>query len=442
MMNPKSIAFHHFGCKVNYAEASALSRQFRELGFTIVDFHESADVYVISSCAVTRVAEKKCRAAIRQAHRINPEARIAVIGCFPELKPEELAAMEGVDIVLGHTGKFSLVEQITGHINTEAGSNDDHGAIYPGRPLPDSFVPSYSSGDRTRSFLKIQDGCDYFCSYCTIPLARGRSRSDTIENVVRNARDILAGGTREIVLTGVNIGDFGRRNGESFLELIRSLDGIKELARLRISSIEPDLLSDDIIDFVAGSERIMPHFHIPLQSGCDRTLRAMNRKYDTALYESRVTRIREKLPLACIAADVILGFPGETDVDFRETYEFLERLPVSYMHVFPYSRRENTRAANMADPVRDSVKKGRSEALHELSGRKKHRFYLENLGTEAEVLFESDNTNGYMHGFTGNYIKVKTTFNPELINRIVPVTLDNLAGSEFMVTFQALKTNG
>jgi threonylcarbamoyladenosine tRNA methylthiotransferase MtaB len=340
--------------------------------------------------------------------------------------------MEGVDIVLGHTGKFSLVEQITGHINTEAGSTDYHGAIYPGRPIPDSFVPSYSSGDRTRSFLKIQDGCDYFCTYCTIPLARGRSRSDTIENVVRNAREILAGGAREIVLTGVNIGDFGRSNGESFLELIRSLDGIKELDRLRISSIEPDLLSDDIIDFVAGSERIMPHFHIPLQSGCDRILNAMNRKYGTGLYASRVTRIREKLPLACIAADVIVGFPGETDEDFRATYKFLERLPVSYMHVFSYSSRENTRAANMADPVRDIVKKERSEALHELSDRKKKRFYQENLGTEAEVLFESDNTNGFMHGFTQNYIRVKTRFNPELINRIVPVSLENVVAGEFV----------
>lgn len=428
-MNPKSIAFHHFGCKVNFAEASALSRQFQDSGFEVKDFHAPADVYVISTCVVTTVAEKKCRAAIRQAHRINPDARIAVIGCFSELKPGEISRMEGVDLVLGHNGKFRLLEELTKLYgqDTDSPKHEYHGGISnvagTGR---DVFVPSFSYGDRTRSFLKIQDGCDYFCSYCTIPLARGRSRSDTVANAVKNAREILEHGIMEIVLTGVNIGDFGKENGETFLQLIQALDNTAGMNRIRISSIEPDLLSNEIIEFAASSRHILPHFHIPLQSGCNRILKSMHRKYSRELYASRVMKIREMMPRACIAADVIVGFPGETTDDFRETLDFLRSLEISYMHVFTYSRRDNTLAARMDAAVPDIVKKERSDVLHELSDRKKEQFYLGSRGFMAEVLFESDNSQGYMHGFSENYIKVKKKYDPEHINRIIRVKLDHL----------------
>jgi len=434
-MNPKSISFHHFGCKVNFAEASALSRQFRESGFEIKDFHETADIYVISTCVVTNVAEKKCRAAIRQAHKLNPGARIAVIGCFPELKPDELLQMKGVDLVLGHSGKFRLFEEITGQL--PAGQFSDigyHGGMVSGTAENrDNFIPSFSSGDRTRSFLKIQDGCDYFCTYCTIPLARGRSRSDTIENVVKNARRILDNGVREIVLTGVNIGDFGRQNGQTFLQLISALDRVDGLNRIRISSIEPDLLSDGIIEFVASSGNFMPHFHIPLQSGSDKILKAMHRRYNRELYASRIRKIRDLMPLACIAADVIVGFPGESSEDFSDTYEFLENLDISYMHVFTYSKREKTLAAKMDDPLPDKTRKERSEALHGLSDEKKRRFYLKSRGSEVRVLFESDNSQGFMHGFSENYLKVKTRFDPGLINQVRTVRIENLTEDGYLV---------
>jgi threonylcarbamoyladenosine tRNA methylthiotransferase MtaB len=436
-MNPTSIAFHHFGCKVNFAEASALSRQFQENGFEVRNFHDPADVYVISTCVVTTVAEKKCRAAIRQAHKINPKAKIAVIGCFSELKPDELSQMEGVDLVLGHNGKFRLLEELN-KLYQPAGDpdHDYHGGLAVStRADRDAFIPSFSYGDRTRSFLKIQDGCDYFCTYCTIPLARGRSRSDTVENAVKNAGEIIANGIKEIVLTGVNIGDFGKQNGESFIGLIRALDRVQGMNRIRISSIEPDLLSNEIIEFVAESKNFLPHFHIPLQAGCNKILKAMHRRYTSELYASRVQKIRELLPQACIAADVIVGFPGETEEDFMETFGFLEQLPVSYLHVFTYSKRDNTMAAKMESPVPDRVKKERSDALHKLSDRKKLQFYQENRGREVMVLFESDNSNGFMHGFTENYIKVKTKFNPELVNRVVTVKLENLEGDGFLVVF-------
>ncbi|MEI7724151.1 MAG: tRNA (N(6)-L-threonylcarbamoyladenosine(37)-C(2))-methylthiotransferase MtaB [Bacteroidota bacterium] len=434
-MNPKSIAFHHFGCKVNFAEASSLSRQFQENGFEVKNFHDTADVYVISTCVVTTVAEKKCRAAIRQAHKINPNARIAVIGCFSELKPDELSQMEGVDLVLGHNGKFRLLEELSklDQPVPEDHVHDYHGSLAVSKSaFQDAFIPSFSYGDRTRSFLKIQDGCDYFCTYCTIPLARGRSRSDTIDNAIKNAREILANGIREIVLTGVNIGDFGKQNGESFIQLIKALDTIKGLNRIRISSIEPDLLTNEIIDFVAASANFLPHFHIPLQSGCNKILKAMHRKYNRELYASRVQQIKELMPHACIAADVIVGFPGETDEDFEDTFSFLKNLNISYLHVFTYSKRDNTLAAKMEAPVPDKVKKERSDALHKLSDEKKHRFYHENMGRKAKVLFESDNSQGFMHGFTENYIKVKTKFNSELVNRIVKVKLENLVEDGYL----------
>lgn len=418
-MKYKSAAFHHFGCKVNFSEASALSGKLQERGIEIKDFHEKVDLYVISTCVVTAVAEKKCRAAIRQAHRLNPGARIAVIGCFPELKPDDLAHMEGVDLVLGHSAKFNLLEELEQMEN--GGSCTAHSGNV------DQFIPAYSFGDRTRSFLKIQDGCDYFCSYCTIPMARGRSRSDTISNVVSNAREIAGRGIREIVLTGVNIGDYGRRNGDNLLQLLEKLDNLKEVPRFRISSIEPDLLTDDIIRLVASSERFMPHFHIPLQSGCDQTLRAMHRKYTTSLYSSRVERIRSLMPYACIAADVIAGFPGETDIHFSETLKFVEKLDISYLHVFTYSKRENTLAARSAEPVNDLVKKQRSDQLHHLSEIKKKKFYLANQGRIVSVLFESSDNDGIMHGFSGNYIKVGTPYNEDLANTIVPLRLEYLA---------------
>jgi threonylcarbamoyladenosine tRNA methylthiotransferase MtaB len=436
-MNSKSIAFHHFGCKVNFAEASALSRQFQEKGYEVKDFHDQADIYVISTCVVTTVAEKKCRAAIRQAHKINPDARIAVIGCFSELKPGELVEMEGVDLVLGHTGKFRLLEEISKldqpEGTVEIPDHDYHGGLATA-PADDSktFIPSFSYGDRTRSFLKIQDGCDYYCTYCTIPLARGRSRSDTVGNVVKNVHEIIANGIREIVLTGVNIGDFGKHTGENFLQLIHALDQVEGMLRIRISSIEPDLLNNEIIDFVAGSAHFLPHFHIPLQSGCNKILKAMHRKYNRELYASRVEKIKELMPQACIAADVIVGFPGESDEDFMETYNFLKELPISYLHVFTYSKRDNTLASKMEMPVPDKIRKERSDALHKLSDEKKKLFYAENMGSEANVLFESDNSAGFMHGFTENYIKVKTKFNLAFVNQVVTVRLDQLENDGYL----------
>jgi threonylcarbamoyladenosine tRNA methylthiotransferase MtaB len=414
----KTVAFHHFGCKVNFAEESTISRQFIEKGYKLVDFRENADVYVISTCIVTTVAEKKCRAAIRQAHKINPVAKIAVIGCYSELKKDEIAKIEGVSVILGHTGKFNLLEAI------ENDNQETDSEVKPYSRL--DFIPSFSYGDRTRSFLKIQDGCDYFCAYCTIPLARGHSRSDTIFHVLQSAGEVIKTGIKEIVLTGVNIGDFGRQNNESFIDLLKALDKVHEIPRLRISSIEPDLLSDEIIDFIGRSERIMPHFHIPLQSGSDHVLKAMKRKYNRDLFISRVQKIRSILPLACIASDVIAGFPGETDDDFTETFQFIEKSNISYLHVFSYSSRENTLAAKMPDQVPDKIRKQRSDLLHHLSDTKKMAFYMRNMDLEEHVLFESDNTNGFMHGFTGNYIKVKTPYNHELSNKIKKVKLERL----------------
>ncbi|HPS62775.1 MAG TPA: tRNA (N(6)-L-threonylcarbamoyladenosine(37)-C(2))-methylthiotransferase MtaB [Bacteroidales bacterium] len=441
-MNPTSIAFHHFGCKVNFAEASSLSRRFQEEGYEIRNHHEPADIYVISTCVVTAMAEKKCRAAIRQARKNNPGAKIAVIGCFPELKPGEVAAMEGVDLVLGHTGKFRLLEEITAMTSPSMQAadlvpHDYHGGLATGAvPEAKAFFPSFSYGDRTRSFLKIQDGCDYFCTYCAIPHARGRSRSDTIENVLVNAREILRHGIREIVLTGVNIGDFGRQNGENFLSLICALDGIGGMGRIRISSIEPDLLSDDIIAHVAHSAHFLPHFHLPLQSGSNRILKAMHRKYTREHYASRVAKIRELMPMACIAADVITGFPGETDEEFTDTLHFLEGLDLSYMHVFTYSKRENTLAAGFESPVPETEKKRRSNLLHRLSEEKKRDFYRKNQSRREDVLFESDQSQGYMHGFTANYIRVRTPYDPALVNRVAAVRLDKPEEDSYLITLE------
>lgn len=423
-MNFKTIAFHHFGCKVNFSEASSIAGTIQDKGITIKDFHEKADVYVISTCIVTAVAEKKCRAAIRQAYKLNPKAKIAVIGCFSELKPGELIQMEGVDLVLGNSAKFNLLEELE--------KLDSHCQVPQITPCDEdtdvnhscNFIPSFSSGDRTRSFLKIQDGCDYFCSYCTIPMARGRSRSDTISHIVDSVGKISSRDIHEVVLTGINIGDFGKNTGERLIGLLHALEQTSGIERFRISSVEPDLLTDEIIDFVAHSKKFMPHFHIPLQSGSNRILRLMNRKYSTETYLSRVARILQLMPHACIAADVITGFPGETTDDFNETFLFLETLPISYMHVFSYSKRENTKAARFENPTPDHMKKGWSEKLHQLSDKKKIAFYKTNKIKVANVLFESDHDDGFIYGFTENYIRVKTSYNPTLVNTIVQLTLE------------------
>ena len=378
-----------------------------------------ADVYVISTCVVTAVAEKKCRAAIRQAHHLNPEAKIAVIGCFPELMPHELENMEGVSLVLGHSAKFTLLEEVERLFHRPGNGK-------PAAASPADFIPSWSFGDRTRSFVKIQDGCDYYCSYCTIPLARGHSRSDTIDNVLHNVQEAVSSGAKEIVLTGVNIGDFGRNNEETFLDLLRKLEVASEAPRIRVSSLEPDLLNNEIIELIASSGKFMPHFHIPLQSGADRILKLMKRKYQSEHFASRILKIRSLQPHACIASDVIVGFPGESEDDFRKSFDFIEGLELSYLHVFSYSGRANTLAANMSEQVPDKIKKQRSDLLHRLSESKKKAFYLKHKGQSANVLFESDNTGGFMHGFTENYIKVKTKFDPTLINQIKPVILDKL----------------
>lgn len=439
----RSVAFHHFGCKVNFSEGSALSREFKGKGFKIVDFHERADCYVISTCMVTAVAEKKCRAAIRQVHKKNPEALIAVIGCYSELRPESLSGIEGVTIVLGTSDKFSLLEKLSAlgvqppdtadKIAESADSDHYHGGFGNNlTPASSDFVAAWSSDDRTRSFLKIQDGCDYFCSYCTIPLARGRSRSDTIDGVLDHARKIGAAGIREMVLTGVNIGDFGRFQNENLLQLIRRLDDTGAVNRIRISSIEPDLLSDEIIEFIASSRHFMPHFHIPLQSGSDRILKRMNRKYNKALYESRVGQIRKLLPYACIAADLITGFPGETEEDYQETLTFLKDIDISYIHIFSYSARPDTRAAGFEDQVTPAVKTLRSRELHKLSEEKKLNFYRKNAGRLARVLFESNNNGGRMDGFTENYIKVSQIFDTAWINQIRDVELSGLDEKEII----------
>jgi threonylcarbamoyladenosine tRNA methylthiotransferase MtaB len=413
MQIKKRIAFHTFGCKLNFSETSSIAREFREGSFEIVDFKEEADVYVINTCSVTGTAEKKCKFAIKQAHRRNPEARIAVIGCFSELKPEEIAAFEGVDIILGSNNKFRLPEILL--------SDDSAGSWQSAVGSRLEFVPSYSSGERTRSFVKVQDGCDYFCSYCTIPFARGNSRSGNISEVLDLVSKVLKEGFKEIILTGVNVGDFGRKNGETFFDLLKALNEINRLQRVRISSIEPNLLTDDIIEFVATSRNLLPHFHIPLQSGSNKILKLMKRKYERSVFESRVTKIKAVMPHACIAADVIVGFPGETEDDFQETFDFIQKLPISYVHVFSYSERPGTKAAEMTNQVDGKSKSSRSQRLHSLSEIKKREFYESCKGLPSKVLFESDNHDGFMHGFTENYIKVSAPYNPQWVNEIVAV---------------------
>lgn len=417
----KKVAFYTLGCKLNYSETSTISRMFEEKGYRKVDFEDTPDIFVINTCSVTDNADKKCRKIVRDARAVSPDAYVAIIGCYAQLKPKEITEIPGVDAVLGAAEKFRLVELLDGFVRKpEAQIFASHISC------ANVFNTSYSLHDRTRTFLKVQDGCDYSCSFCTIPLARGNSRSDTIENIVKTARDIAATEVREVVLTGVNTGDFGIHDGERkehFIDLIKALDEVEGIDRFRISSIEPNLLTDEIIEFVASSKRFVPHFHIPLQSGSNRILGLMRRRYRRELYVERVAKIKSLMPNCCIGVDVIVGFPGETREDFLETYNFLNGLDISYLHVFTYSERDNTPAASMPDVVPGSTRADRSKMLHILSDKKRRKFYQDHLGTEASVLFENDVEDGMMHGFTENYIRVTAPYDPALVNEVQRVKL-------------------
>ena len=426
-MERKKVAFHTLGCKLNYSETSTIARNFVDDGYDRVDFTERADIYVINTCSVTENADKEFKQIVKKANKINPEAFIAAIGCYAQLQPEQLAAVDGVDLVLGATEKF----KITDYINDL--SKNDFGVIHSCEITEaDFYVGSYSIGNRTRAYLKVQDGCDYKCTYCTIPLARGVSRSDTVQNVIDNARKIALQDIKEIVLTGVNIGDFGKgefgnkKHEHSFLDLVNELDKVEGIERLRISSIEPNLLKDETIEVVAKSRAFVPHFHIPLQSGSNEILKKMKRRYSCELYVERVSKIKEMMPHACIGVDVIVGFPGETDEHFLETYYFLNELDISYLHVFTYSERTNTEAVQMNGVVPKDVRSKRSKMLRGLSVKKRRAFYEKQIGSTRTVLFEGENKQGYIHGFTENYIKVKTPWNPELINTIHEVKLKEI----------------
>lgn len=424
-MNKKKIAFNTLGCKLNFAETTTLAREISKHGFEEVSFKEKADIYVVNTCYVTQIAEKKSKAMIKQAHKLNPEATIAVIGCFTQLKPEEIEGMAGVDIIYGASNKFDLVDFLKKYNKSQE--------VFIDTKETKDYHASFSSGSRTRTFLKIQDGCDYFCAYCTIPYARGRSRSDSIENIVNIAKRIAKTKTKEVVITGVNIGDFGKGIDRNLLDLLKELDKIEGIDRYRLSSIEPDLLSFEIIDFIAQSKKFLPHFHIPLQSASNDVLKLMKRKHGREVFLSKLNKIKELMPHACVALDIIVGFPGETDESFMDTYEFLKKIDISYIHVFTFSEREGTLAARMDNKVEDKVKKERSKLLHELSENKKEVFYNSNKGLGANVLFESTNNNGFMSGFTENYIKVKRKFDEKFINEIVQVSLDNRDGDAYII---------
>lgn len=424
----KKAAFHTLGCKLNFAETSTIARQLVDSGFQKVNFEDFADVYIINTCSVTENADRECKLHVKRATKANPEGLVIIVGCYAQLKPEEISNIKGVDLVLGAKEKFNILSYIH-----DLQKSENHALVHSCEiEETDFFIGSYSIGDRTRAFLKVQDGCDYKCTYCTIPLARGISRSDTIENVVKNATEIAQKGIKEIVLTGVNIGDYGKgefgnkKHDHTFLELISNLNEIEGIERIRISSIEPNLLTDDCIDLVAKSERFVPHFHIPLQSGSDDLLKKMKRRYLTNLYQNRVSKIREVLPNACIGVDVIVGFPGESEEYFLETYNFLNQLPISYLHVFTYSERENTEAASMENPVPISERKRRNKMLRILSEKKKMAFYETQLGKTLPVLWEHENKNGQMFGFTENYVRVQKPFDENSINKIEKLELNKI----------------
>ncbi|CEN51072.1 tRNA (N(6)-L-threonylcarbamoyladenosine(37)-C(2))-methylthiotransferase MtaB [Capnocytophaga canimorsus] len=427
MQEKKKVAFYTLGCKLNFSETSTIARSFENEGFKKVEFEEKADIYVINTCSVTDNADKQFKQIVRKALKTNKNAFVAAIGCYAQLKPEELIAVDGVDLVLGAKEKFNITQYIDDL--TKLNEGQIHSCDI---DEADFYVGSYSIGDRTRAFLKVQDGCDYKCTYCTIPMARGISRSDTMENVLKNAHEIAQKGIKEIVLTGVNIGDYGKgefgnkKHEHTFLELVQALDKVKGIERLRISSIEPNLLKDETIDFVSKSKTFVPHFHIPLQSGSNEILKKMKRRYLRELYQNRVAKIRQVMPDACIGVDVIAGFPGETDELFLETYRFLSELDISYLHVFTYSERDNTEAVLMEGVVPAEVRAKRSRMLRGLSAKKRHAFYQSQLGTEHTVLFEGENKKGYIYGFTENYVKVKTPWNPELVNTLHQVKLTSI----------------
>lgn len=437
----KKVAFYTLGCKLNFSETSTIARDFTDEGFDRVDFEDPADIYVINTCSVTENADKQFKQIVKKAQKNNDKAFIAAVGCYAQLKPEELAAVDGVDLVLGATEKFKIMDYIHDL------SKNDKGEVHSCEiEDADFYVGSYSIGDRTRAFLKVQDGCDYKCTYCTIPLARGISRSDTMENVLKNAAEIASQNIKEIVLTGVNIGDYGKgefgnkKHEHTFLELVQALDEVPGIERLRISSIEPNLLKNETIAFVAQSRTFVPHFHIPLQSGSDTILKKMKRRYMRELYTERVQAIRSHMPDACIGVDVIVGFPGETDELFLETYHFLNELDISYLHVFTYSERDNTEAISMEGAVPMNVRHKRSKMLRGLSVKKRRAFYESQLDTKRTVLFESENKEGYIHGFTENYVKIKTPWDPALANTLHEVKLTRIdEDGSVRVDFVAIK---
>jgi threonylcarbamoyladenosine tRNA methylthiotransferase MtaB len=416
----RKVSFYTLGCKLNFSETSTIARQFVDAGYAKVDFSDRPDIYVINTCSVTDNADKKCRALVRKAQGINPEAFVVIIGCYAQLKPGEIAAIPGVDLVLGANEKFNVIA----HLEKLEKKSDGKGKVEATEiKQAKTFVPSYSYGDRTRSFLKVQDGCDYFCAFCTIPLARGFSRSNSIAETLKVAREVAATEVKEVVLTGVNIGDFGNGTEENFFGLVRELDLVEGIDRYRISSIEPNLLSNDIIAFVAQSKRFAPHFHVPLQSGSDKILQLMRRRYLSELYADRVQTIKSHMPDACIGVDVIVGFPGETEEDFLTTYNFLNELDVSYFHVFTYSERDNTTAIRSKEVVPMEERNKRSKMLHILSEKKKRAFYKTQEGRTLTVLFEAEEEEGVMFGFTENYVKVKTPFDAALVNQLAEVKL-------------------
>lgn len=431
----RTVAFYTLGCKLNFAETSTIARTFEAAGYRRMQWEEKADIYVINTCTVTDNADKRFRYLVHGILKRNPEAYIIAVGCYAQTNPDEISRTGGVDLVLGAKDKFKITEYLSSL--EKAPATQVHSCDI---SEVDTYDGSYSLTERTRAFLKIQDGCDYRCTYCTIPLARGKSRSQPLESVIANAEKIVAAGTYEIVLTGVNTGDWGRGldTGQKFFDLVKALDNVEGLRRVRISSIEPNLITDEILEYIASGNKFMPHFHIPLQSGCDDILRAMKRRYLTPLYRSRIEKIKELMPHACIGADVIVGFPGETEANFEETYRFISSLEVSYLHVFTYSERENTPAWSMAGSVPGKVRAKRSKVLHLLGGRKKAAFYRSQLGSVRPVLFESENKDGMISGFTDNYVKVRLPWEDGLANTIRNVRLDG-ADAEGEITCSLVK---
>ncbi|REC61137.1 tRNA (N(6)-L-threonylcarbamoyladenosine(37)-C(2))-methylthiotransferase MtaB [Chryseobacterium pennae] len=424
----RTAAYHTLGCKLNFAETSTIARQLTDAGYDKVSFDEKANIYVINTCSVTENADRECKLHVKRAMKANPDGLVVIVGCYAQLKPEEISQIEGVDLVLGAKEKFNILSYLD-----DLEKSDNEGIVHSCEiEETDFFIGSYSIGDRTRAFLKVQDGCDYKCTYCTIPLARGISRSDTIENVLRNATEIAARDIKEIVLTGVNIGDYGKgefgnkRHEHTFLDLISELDRVEGIERIRISSIEPNLLKDESIELVSKSRSFVPHFHIPLQSGCDDLLKKMKRRYLTKLYNDRVNKIREVMPDAAIGVDVIVGFPGETEEKFMETYNFLNELPITYLHVFTYSERENTEAAEMEGVILVAERKKRNKMLRILSEKKKMAFYQTQLGKTLPVLWEHENKDGKMFGFTENYVRVQKDFDPAFVNQIEFLNLEKI----------------